>query len=259
MAKCDLRQTGLYRKLVCIKTESKPPSKLEWHKQYDNIDGTGEMLMGLGVLAFALLGCLQSNLPKDTIWRFNAFGALVFMYLVLGAVLGPAYWLRHIIKKRITFPRTGYVASQLSWKAMWSAKPAGVPATPGVPSRKHLWQVILSLCLVSAIVGAGFATLLVLQRGYEILAAAGYVFYLSFWAALYLILVWRIGGRYPWKWGLAVIMAAGLAAIGIFGSGNILEDARPIMLLVGAVLLVSGLGTLISYVRHHPLPVEEAR
>ena len=79
-------------------------------KRYDNIDGTGEMYMGLMILGFALLGYLQTILPTDSLWSTNGFASLLFMYLILIPVLALGYWGSKAIKKHITWPRTGYVA-----------------------------------------------------------------------------------------------------------------------------------------------------
>ena len=43
-------------------------------KRYDNIDGTGEMFMGLMILGFTLLAYLQGVVPKNSIWRQRALG-----------------------------------------------------------------------------------------------------------------------------------------------------------------------------------------
>jgi len=61
-------------------------------KRYANIDGTGEIYMGLMILGFALLGYLQTILPKDSMWSTNGFAGLLFMYLVLVPVLALGYW-----------------------------------------------------------------------------------------------------------------------------------------------------------------------
>ena len=79
--------------------------------RYSNIDGTGEMIFGAMYLGFALLGYLQSTLPKDSIWS-TQLARIVFMEVVLLAVWGLSWWGSKAIKKYITYPRTGYVASE---------------------------------------------------------------------------------------------------------------------------------------------------
>jgi hypothetical protein len=49
---------------------------------------------------------------------------------------------------------------------------------------------------------------------------------------------------------MLLVMALGLLVIGIFGPGNYIEVARPVMLFVGAVWVFSGLATFCAYLRH---------
>jgi hypothetical protein len=244
-----------------MKTNARSHGQLEWHKLYDNIDGTGEMLMGLMVLGFGLLGYLQPILPKDSIWRTNVFCSLVFMYAVLTLVVGPGYWVRSVIKRRITFPRTGYVAGHSLWRPRLAANPADTEAAPGVPTRTALWLTMLTLGLLAAMVGAGMVCLVAFERRHlgsmRWLVGVGYVGYLSFWVLGYAFWIWRMGREYRWKWLVLLFMALGLLVIGLIGPGNFIEVARPVMLFVGVVWVISGLATLFSYVRHTRPPAGE--
>ena len=248
-----------------MKTPTISHGRLEWHKRYDNIDGTGEMLMGLMVLRFGLLGYLQSILPKDSIWRTNFLCGLLFMYGVLFLVLGPGYWVRRVIKRRITFPRTGYVAGHSLWRPSVAATPAAATAevAPGVPTRKALWLTMLAIAGFAALVGAGMVGVVTIERRHldsmGWLAGAGYVGYLGFWVALYAFLIWQTSRQYRWKWLVLLGMAVGLLVIGLTGPGNYIEGARPVMLFVGAVWVGSGVGTLLAYLRQHRLPAGEGQ
>jgi hypothetical protein len=228
---------------------------LEWHKQYDNIDGTGEMLMGLMLLGFGLLGYLQSILPKDSIWTKNFFFSLLFMYAVLFVVIGPGYWIRRVIKRRITFPRTGYVASHSLWRPMVAPKTDDAGVAPGVPTRKSLWFTMLGIVLLAALVGGGLVCMMVLFERRHLdammwLVGVGYVGYLGFWVLVYAFWIWRMGREQRWKWLVLLFMALGLLVIGLLGPGNYIEVVRPVMLFVGVVWIISGLATLFSYLRH---------
>ena len=77
--------------------------------RYDNIDGTGEMTLGAMLLGFALLGYLQSILPKSSIWM-RGWPSLLFMYVIVVPVMALTYLGVKAIKRYITYPRTGYVA-----------------------------------------------------------------------------------------------------------------------------------------------------
>jgi len=46
--------------------------------------------------------------------------------------------------------------------------------------------------------------------------------------------------------------------IGLTGPGNFIEGARPVMLFVGLVWVMSGGATLYSYLRHTKPPAPEA-
>ncbi len=258
-----LTETGLQRKLVCVKINSSSHGNLEWHKHYDNIDGTGEMLMGLMLLGFGLLGYLQTLLPKDSVWSTNSFCALLFMYAVLILVIGPGYWVRSVIKRRITFPRTGYVAGHSWWPLIPAAKPAGTEVAPGVPTGKALWQTVLAFGLLAAVSAAGLVCLVAFERRHlgamMWLVEVGYVGYLTFWVLGYAFWIWRMGQDHRWKWLVLLLMALGLVVIGLTGSGDFTEVARPVTLFVGVVWLVSGSATLVSYLRHTRPPTAEVQ
>jgi hypothetical protein len=224
-------------------------SPVEWHKRYDNVDGTGEMLMGMMLLGFGLLGHLQSILPADSIWRTNFFYSLFFMYAVLILVLGPCYLIRWVIKRRITFPRTGFVSLGIGPHHA-GADVGGL----GAKVKKSYWALIMVSAVIGAAVAAGLACLVAIQKRHlgamMWLVGVGYVGYLGLWVLLYAFWIWRMGREYRWKWLMLLVMALGLLVIGIFGPGNFIEVARPVMLFVGTVWVFSGLATFYSYLRH---------
>ncbi len=225
-------------------------SSVEWHKRYDNVDGTGEMFMGMMILGFGLLGYLQSILPADSIWQTNFFCSLFFMYAVLILVMGPGYLIRWVIKRRITFPRTGFVSLGIG------AHHAGADVGGlGAKVKKSCWALIMVSAIIGgATVAAGLACLVAIQKRHlgamMWLVGVGYVGYLGFWVLLYAFWIWRMGREHRWKWLMLLVMALGLLVIGIFGPGNYIGVARPVMLFVGAVWVFSGLATFCSYLRH---------
>jgi hypothetical protein len=224
------------------------------HKRYDNADGTGEMFMGLMLLAFALVGYLQTVLPEHSMWRTNGFAALVFMEAVLMLVLGLGFLGRRVIKKHITWPRTGYVAGHSMWRLMFAPRPAGVDAASGVPTRKGCLGAMLAIALVSAVLGAGFAVLAVFSVRHHAALSLARVAYLAFWVPLYAFWVFRMCREQRWKWLIVFFMALGLAAIGLLVPGGMGELMRWVMLFVGLMWILSGGATLYSYLRHTHLP-----
>jgi len=90
------------------------------------------------------------------------------------------------------------------------------------------------------------------------LGGVGYAGYLAFWVPLYAFWIWRMRGGHPWKWLVLLFMALGLLVIGLTGPGNFIEGARPVMLFVGLVWVISGGATLYLYIRHTKPPAPEA-
>jgi len=221
---------------------------LEWHKRYDNIDGTGDMLFGLMLLGFALLGHLQAVLAEWT-RTHGTLGNLLFMYAVLIPVVGLAFWIRRVIKRYITWPRTGYVAGHSVWSRTSSPSSAGGEGAAGVPTRRGMWAAMVAIALVAAIVAAGFACLMGFAGRHHAASLARGAF-LAFWVALYAFWVSRMGRRRPWRWLLVIFMALGLLAISVIVPGGFTELASPATLFIGLVWLAGGGLTLFSYVRN---------
>jgi len=204
-------------------------------KRYDNIDGTGEMLMGLMMLAFAASSYVNIILPKTRWW--NGVGGALLMYAVLALVLGPGYWIRRIIKKRITWPRTGYAAFPRGGKS-WRIK-----------------MVLVSL--MGAVIGLGAVGLMIFAGRHGGMNAFQ-ISYLAIMLATYAYWIFFMGKEHWWKWLLAVFMALGFLAIARTVPGDLIELSRPVMLFVGLVWLASGGLTLYFYIRHTQPPAPEA-
>lgn len=212
--------------------------------------------MGTMLLAFGLLGYLQTSLPEKSIWRANFLCSLLFMYAVLVVVMGFGYLVRRIVKRRITFPRTGYVA--LGVGAHHEGELGG-----GLAARvkKSYWVSGVLVAAVVAIIAAGLVGLVAFEKRHVDatlwLAGVGYVGYLGFWVVVYAFWIWRMGWEHRWKWLVLLLMAVGLLVVGLRGPGDILEVAPPVMLFVGLVWVFSGVVTLFSYLRHtHPPALE---
>lgn len=210
-------------------------------KRYDNIDGTGEMFMGLMLLAFALLGYLQGVLPAHSIWRSNALAGLVFMYAVLIPVLGLGFVLQRVVKKRITWPRTGYVAYARDKKTLL----------------KGMFAIGLIAAVIGAVIAVSFTSLMLLGKKHPIAISFSRVGYLAFWVPVYAFWVYRMGRGQPWKWLVVLFMALGLVVIGLTISGNFVDHSWPVTLFVGLVWFFSGGATLVSYLRHTQPPDKE--
>ncbi len=204
-------------------------------KRYDNIDGTGEMFMGLMLLAFAVSSYLDTILPNTRWW--NGVGSVLVMYGILIPALAFGFWIRRVIKKRITWPRTGYAAYPRGGKS-WRLK-----------------MVVVSL--ISAVIGFGAVGLMIFagRHGGMTVFQIGY---LAILLATYAYWVFFMGGEHWWKWLLVVFMALGFLAIALIIPGDFIALSRPAMLFVGLVWFASGGLTLYFYIRHTQPPAPEA-
>jgi hypothetical protein len=62
----------------------------------------------------------------------------------------------------------------------------------------------------------------------------------------------------PWKWLILLAMVIGLVAIGLLVRGDFLKVSAPAALFSSVMWLVSGTGTLVSFIRHNkPLDRED--
>jgi hypothetical protein len=208
-------------------------------KRYVNIDGTGEMSLGVMMLGFALLSFLMSYLrgvlPEGWSGKHDPAG-LLLLFGGMVAILGLIQWGTKAIKKRVTWPRTGYVAYPRDGKFRWAA----------------------ALTFVGAgVFAAGFTCLMLFARRHDATSLAR-MGYLAILPAAYAIFIYRLRSEPPWKWLVLLFMALGLLAIGLIVPGDILELWRPVGLFVGLTWLGSGAATLYWYMRHTQPPAPAA-
>lgn len=209
-------------------------------KRYENIDGTGEMCMGLMALGFVLVGYLQAAIPKHSMWGHGLPSMLLF-YLILIAVMGLGSVLQKTIKKHITWPRTGYVAYGPDPKAL----------------RKNRSKIVLLGVVVGLVFGFIAVRLYELVEGQLGLFRLDRFVYIGFWAPVYAFWIVRMGPAHRWKWLIFLVQAVGLIVLCLKVPGGLIALSRPVMLFVGLTWLLSGAATLVSYLRHTPRPVEE--
>jgi hypothetical protein len=218
-----------------MKTQSEIQDYVKRPGRYSNIDGSGEMTFGAMYLAFALLGYLQSILPKDSTWRHD-FSGLLFMYIVLVPAMGLAWWGTKAIKKYITYPRTGYVAYN------WAAK------------RSVVAMIVAGVA--GAVVSAAFAFAVFYARRHNAVDFLRMGMLIGY-GAPYLGAPFLSKGH-SWKWFVALFMAVGLAVVSVTARGDVLELFPPVALFVGLTWLASGGITLYLYIRrtHPPVGME---
>lgn len=205
-------------------------------KRHDYNDGTGEMAFGLMALGFTLLGSLQAILPKDSMWR-HGFASILLWYAVFLLMFGLIYCVPKAIKKRITWPRTGYVAYRVGGKSWWTA--------------------MVAVAFFSVFVAFGLACLMRFDRRHNWMSLA-WMGNVAIYVAGYAFWIYRMGKAHPWKWLVLLFMALGLLAIALIAPEDFVGLGRPMLLFVGLTWLGSGGATLYSYIRHTQPPAPEA-
>jgi hypothetical protein len=86
-------------------------------KFYGNVDGVGELGVGFTFLGLALLLWPQIGLPDDSIWN-----RMDVSFLCLGLLLLVSHYGTKVIKKHITYPRTGFAKYRTEY-SIWSLVP----------------------------------------------------------------------------------------------------------------------------------------
>lgn len=207
--------------------------------RYANIDGTGEMIVGLTLFGFALAGYLEALLPENS----PTWMRVLVIFASLALAVGFAYCIRRAIKQRITWPRTGYAA---------------------YPSHgKSWWVKAFIIRLVALIVVVGLAFLIRVASRHHVMGMSHLSWNLSpkTWnprvvllivisVTTYLIWISRMGGGHWWKWFVLLFMILGVITLALMVPGDFGQWARPPVLFIALLWLGSGAGTLYSYVRH---------
>ena len=201
-------------------------------KTYYNIDGVGELAMGSMCLGCGLLMWLQAHAPKDSFWHGMPAFIIYFGLMCLILHYGPK-----AIKKRITYPRTGFVEYR---------------------SRDSHWRPAIH----GAVAGAAAVGLAIALRRHWNMTTPASLFGLLF-AATY---AYHFARTVRWKWVVAGVVALGSVAIAMLPPDLVGAWADHswqgafilIMTLYGVVLLVSGGISFWLYLRHTEAPAPEA-
>ena len=196
-------------------------------KRYDNIDGTGEMFFGCMMLGFVLAGALESQLQPHSFWT-GFPGKLLSTLLPLCGVLGLARWGTKILKRRITYRRTGYVLP-----------------------RRNKEAVALGLVYVFCL-GTGVSVVLGLQLRFGMrhnAVSLPRLLMMSTYVAAYVFYTRLTTPEHRWKMWFAALMALVSGAASF--SGWTMEILSLVTLpLFGVIWIASGIITLGLFVRH---------
>jgi hypothetical protein len=188
-------------------------------KQYVNIDGLGEVSIGLMIAAFPLCGWLAAMIPTGYGLRLAL--ELLPILLVVWAPRGA-----EAVRKRITYQRTGFVEQRRDPLLLLILLVVGLLFlaiyTPvRVPPLRNLRP--------SAVIAM-----------YGILLAAGYAY--------------EFARVVRWKWVVAAILACGFLTVSMLGWGDYawgwVRWPGWLFGFVGITWVVSGSITFCQYLRH---------
>ena len=224
-------------------------SLLQRPKAYYNIDGVGELGAGFMLLGYALLLWLQTNSPATAIWhRLDVF------YVWVGLMLLVLHYGTKAIREQVTYRRTGFVE---------------------LKKRKSLWPVAFALGSVIALAGWGVA--MAARSPWETGRPRWGVTTAAALAGVLFAVVYAYGiARYVrWKWAVAATIAISSIVIAMLPAeipeavgggvhGGTIFPARIVgtcllfLLVVGALLMLSGAGSFVLYLRHTQPPEQTA-
>ncbi|MCL4850341.1 MAG: hypothetical protein KJZ78_03050 [Bryobacteraceae bacterium] len=205
-------------------------------RRYENVDGTTELSFGLMIFAMAFMGYLAPMVEKHTILPRGLAGYLLLLtgtllpFILIGTVL------TRVIKKRITYPRTGYVAYQ--------------PLT-----KENRWRTALFWIGLSAAAGVLASLTPLVQRNYE----SGIVRAVMIFGFLapYTFFVITMSRDHPWKRYVILAMAIGLLTIAFLVPGSTKQLSQPVMMFSASAWLASGAATLALYIKRTHAPSGE--
>jgi hypothetical protein len=214
-------------------------------------NGSAEIGWGTAMLCFALSSYASVIFPNSS-WR----GGIGFLFLLAACLAMPlSLW---AIKRYVTWPRTGYVAFQRNAGFWLIILVSGVLAAVISVAMVHLLkpemnhqiaQTVQSQMSHSAPAAPG--TLTPIAR--IILIALGPIN-----AFLYLMMNAVSIKEHRWKWPLSVLLALGPLAFALWVPGDYIQVSRPATLFIGLVCFISGIVTLVLFLRRHPATPAEA-
>ncbi len=192
---------------------------------YENVDGTLDLYFGLMLTGTACI----CYLPE--LMRFLPPGIAGYLLAMLGVITLPmlfGVWLRRMVRKYITYPRTGYIAPRR--------------ALPGKFRNGVLFVVGLSVAAALLASVAGLSRSDTASLAVRILLAAAFAF-------PYAVFAIRYRSRQPWKPFAAAAMLAGLVLMAALVPGGVEQWSRPAMLFTACGWFLSGFVTLWLYLR----------
>lgn len=191
--------------------------------RYQNVDGLWEMGIGFLWLGMAFLDRLKASAPRNSVhWRLTAMVSAAALVLLV-------FYSVRLLKKRITYPRTGFVKYRGRAGKAWAAG--------AIAAAVAILVVILSVSLLRHLT-------------YSVWVAVE----ATMWALLYAMAT-RLAE--PWRWVVLAVMIGGPVAI-----STLPVDREWLGALhngyIGLTLFVSGTIALYLYLHRTRPPEQEA-
>lgn len=189
-------------------------------QKYWHVDGLPELMMGLLWMIWGAAWLFGQTLPHD--WKWNLYWTATPALLALSGYA--AVWATKLLKARISFPRTGYVA----WKE---------------PTR--------AVNLAAAAIAMLAAMVLVAVLRNEATGERPVALILGVMLSLAFVVA-SLTQRAPYYLGLAAVSVALGWALGAIESGW--TGANWLFVVLGAATAALGGMRLAIFMRHHPRP-----
>ena len=211
-------------------------------KAYYNVDGVGELGIGFMCLSFAFLQWMQLRTPASSLW--NKPYTLIAFVLAMAAIIKYG---SEAIKKRITYPRTGFVEYRRR-DVVWIPLLLGAGASAAfvallVAVRRAHWQMDAPASLIGLVFAASYAHGIARTVHWKWIVALAMTI-ASVWMAL--APPERIAAVIAHSWAARLFPPQ---AIGAFLTN---------LALYGVLLLLSGGISFVLYLRQTHAPDEEA-
>ena len=190
--------------------------------RYENVDGLGDLFFGVLWAMLMLLTLFHSTAPSGSVWHRNT------TFFVSAVALAVAYLYGYTaLKRRITYPRTGYVKYR--------------------PNRITIRIAIAGLTAVAIAIAAVF--LLRHMASYPpnmvkmAFASAGWGLFYAFTTRMDSV----------WRWVVLLALLVIPPAVTTLPMGPLWSDTLPFV-LQGLIFAISGLIALALYLRRSPAP-----
>ncbi len=196
--------------------------------RYQNIDGLGELLIGVMWIVFPLLEFFNKTAASGSIWHRR-----ITFFVCEAAVAILALYSYKVLKKRITYPRTGYVKYRQTRTRIFASRAVAVTAA-----------VVIAIA-------TAFALRRLEPHSSQIVGPA---LASAVWGLFYVFMT-RMDAA--WRWVVLVVLIVAPPAVATLPLGRLWLGNLPIVLL-GLIFFVSGAITLTLYLRRNPVPEQAA-